>query len=274
MTSTISSVPQVHSGDRAFLHQVETAPLSGADREGPTLADFGSTAHRLFAEATLHDTVAEVTGLARQRYGADAVGVVLQGGEGTTAPVSTHDPAAYHLDELQVSLRQGPALQAIERRQPVIVTDFRSDSRWRFWAPLAADTGFRSTLSVPLADGDLVGALTLYAKSTSQFQPKLLASVAAFAHLAAIAIAVAQERQQLMEAVTSHALVGQAQGILMERYGVSSEQAFTVLRRYSSHLNQKLRVVAEGVIQDRQLPEMEASDQDPSPRSATTLRAG
>jgi len=77
-----------------------------------------------------------------------------------------------------------------------------------------------------------------------------------------------------MEAVTSHAIIGQAQGILMERYGVTSEQAFIVLRRYSSHLNQKLRVIADGVTQDRRLPEMNESTQEPPRRCSTTLRAG
>jgi AmiR/NasT family two-component response regulator len=97
----------------------------------------------------------------------------------------------------------------------------------------------------------------------------VLASVAVFAHLASIALAVAQERQQLLDAVTSHAIVGRAQGILMERYGVTSDQAFNVLLRYSSHLNQKLRVIAEGVIQDRRLPDVDPAVQT-SALSATT----
>jgi GAF domain-containing protein len=197
----------------------------------------------------------QVTRLARQRYGADAAGVLLSTTGGPPTPVGSHDPPTSRVEGLQLSCRQGPALQAIDRRQPVIVLDLRSESRWRFWAPLAADAGFRSVMSVPLADGDMVGALTLYSTSTSRFQPDLLASAGLFAHLASISVAVAQERQQLLEAITSRAVIGQAQGIVMERYGMTAERAFTVLRRYSSHLNQKLRVVAEGVIRNRRLPE-------------------
>jgi AmiR/NasT family two-component response regulator len=50
--------------------------------------------------------------------------------------------------------------------------------------------------------------------------------------------------------------VGQAQGILMERYSIDAGQAFTVLRRYSSHLNRKLRLVAEDIVKSRELPEV------------------
>lgn len=262
MPSTISFSQRVHANDDPLFDLVvEAMPDTGGERAGSAVTDFGSTAHRLFAEATLTDTVAQVTELARERHAADAAGVILLGAGESPAPVGADDPAAFRLDELQVSRRQGPALQAIERRQPVIVGDLRSESRWRFWAPLAADTGFRSVLSVPLVDGDLAGALSLYSTNTSKFQPNVLASVTAFAHLASIALAVARERQQLLDAVTSHAVVGRAEGILIGRYGVTSEQAFNVLVRYSSHLNQKLRVIAEGVIRDRGLPEADPVEQ-------------
>jgi AmiR/NasT family two-component response regulator len=59
-----------------------------------------------------------------------------------------------------------------------------------------------------------------------------------------------------MRARDSRGVVGQAQGILMERYQISAEQAFALLRRYSSHLNQRLRLVAERVVVDRSLPEL------------------
>ena len=44
-------------------------------------------------------------------------------------------------------------------------------------------------------------------------------------------------------------------GILMERYSIDGDQAFNVLRRYSQDNNQKLRVVAQNLIESRRLPE-------------------
>jgi GAF domain-containing protein len=255
MASIASSVKQVRFGaNPPFEQAVEwnlQAPSAGADAG---LADFQTTIRHLFAKATPDDTAAQVTALAGLRYDADAAGVILLKRDGTLSQLGRHHPAASRVDALQVSGHEGPALQAIARRQPVIVSDLRSDNRWRSWAPLAADEGFRSVLSVPL-DGDVVGALTLYSTCRSQFQPNLLQSAGVFARLASIAVAMAQERQQLMEAAASHAVVGQAQGILMERYGITADGAFAVLRRYSSHLNRKLRLIAEGLIQDCGLSE-------------------
>ena len=113
MTSTPSSLQQVHPPADPLLEQVvEGERQESPARAGLALADFGSTAHRLFAEATLDDTVAVVTEIARHRYAADAAGVVLLDKGGTPAPVEAHDPAATRLDGLQVSCRQGPAWQA------------------------------------------------------------------------------------------------------------------------------------------------------------------
>ncbi|HET7329086.1 MAG TPA: ANTAR domain-containing protein [Nocardioidaceae bacterium] len=54
--------------------------------------------------------------------------------------------------------------------------------------------------------------------------------------------------EQLKTAVASRALIGQAQGVLMERFGLTREQAFAVLRRCSQDTNTKLRTIAEELV--------------------------
>ena len=55
-------------------------------------------------------------------------------------------------------------------------------------------------------------------------------------------------------AVDARKLVGEAMGILMERYDVNGDQAFAILRRYSQDTNTKLRDVAQQLIDTRKLP--------------------
>ncbi len=240
-----------------------------------TLAELGTMAHDMFAEAKFDDTLQRVLGLAVQAFGCDAVGFLLSAGDQRLIPSGASHLGAARADGLQVETRQGPALQAITRRQPVIATELRTDSRWRFWAPLAADLGFRSVLSLSLADGDTSGALTLYSRQASRFSSSDLPVAQAFAHHASIAVAIAAEREQLMAAVQSRAVVGQAQGILMERHHITAEQALTVLRRYATHLQQELRVVAERLIADQHLPELEPGSGAAAPsRDSLVSRAG
>ena len=146
------------------------------------LADLGAMAHDMFSPARLPGTLDRILSLSEQTFGCDAAGFLLSCGDQPTIPLAAAHRDAARADILQVDLRQGPGWQAIARRQPVIVTELRFDSRWRFWAPLAADLGFRSVLSLSLTDGDTSGALNLYSRRPSRFDSVDLALAQAFAH--------------------------------------------------------------------------------------------
>ena len=60
--------------------------------------------------------------------------------------------------------------------------------------------------------------------------------------------------RQLEEALESRTVIGQAVGMLMERYEMESTAAFAALRRTSNELNLKLRDVAEVLVTTRRLP--------------------
>src|SRR3712207_5634006 len=154
------------------------------------LADFGAMAHDMFSHAMLAGTVERILALSEQMFGCDTAGFLLSCGDQHIIPFAAHREAA-RADMLQVDLRQGSGLQAIACRGPVMVTELRSDSRWRFWAPLAADLGFRSVLSLSLTDGDTSGALNLYSRRPSRFDSADLALAQTFAEHASIAVAIA-----------------------------------------------------------------------------------
>ena len=82
-----------------------------------------------------------------------------------------------------------------------------------------------------------------------------------FATLAGLALDSAQERAaddervaNLTEALRTRELIGQAQGILMERERITADQAFDVQRRASQHMNIKLREVAETLVATGESP--------------------
>src|SRR5262249_24781743 len=67
----------------------------------------------------------------------------------------------------------------------------------------------------------------------------------------------------LRAALDSRGVIGQAQGILMERERITAEQAFDVLRRASQDLNVKLRDVAQRLVDTGEDPRS-----DPGPRTS------
>jgi ANTAR domain/GAF domain len=242
----------------AAVHpDLKFAPNDAVGRAWASPPDLVGMAPDLFAPTRLAETLNTVVGLARRDFGCDGAGVILTANGGGPAASAASAADATRADTLQVEHHQGPGFDAITGSQPVVSPELRFDSRWRFWAPQAADLGFRSVLSLVLADGDPFGAVTLYSRRPSFFGTKSLAPALEFAQLVSIAITVAVEREHLARARDSRGTVGQAQGILMERYHITAEQAFAVLKRYSSHFNQKLRLIAEHVISDRSLPQFD-----------------
>ena len=228
------------------------AIVGTADRR---LAEFAAAARKMAKPTDLDHTLEVVIERVEQAFLCDAVGILLvDNGHITTAAAS--EPAVKQADDLQMSCGEGPCLEAITRRRDHIVDDLRCDSRWLRWGPKAAELGWRSVLSLGLRDDERTfGALNLYARQTSSFSTDDLALGDVFSAHAAIALAGARERGGLLKAVDARHLIGQAQGILMERFAIDAEQAFTVLQRYSSHTNRKLRLVAEDIVLHRKLPE-------------------
>ena len=75
-----------------------------------------------------------------------------------------------------------------------------------------------------------------------------------FATHAAIALGHARDYDNLQTALATRKIIGQAIGILMERYDLDEDRAFAFLRRASSHSNVKLRDVAQELVRGRSGP--------------------
>jgi ANTAR domain/GAF domain len=249
------------------------ATAHAADRASTHPYDFLGVAPELFAARDTAGTLDSVLSLARRTFRCDAAGVMLIAPRGSAVATAASTTEARRADALQLEHHQGPGFDAISARQPVVSAELRFDSRWRFWAPQAADVGFRSVLSLVLTAGEPFGAVTLYSWRPSFFRADSFGTGTRFAQQASIAIAVAVERDQLVRARDSRGVIGQAQGIMMERYTIDADQAFAVLKRYSSHLNTKLRLVAERVVRNRSLPELDQIG-FLAARDATSARGG
>ena len=68
---------------------------------------------------------------------------------------------------------------------------------------------------------------------------------------AAVALSAVNTRQQIDSALASRDHIGQAKGIVMERFDVDAVQAFAMLKTLSQESNTPLRQLAERVIDSR-----------------------
>jgi GAF domain-containing protein len=207
----------------------------------------------VLVDRELSEVLTEIVQIARRAIpGAEATSITLiRDDRAFTAAFDGQ--IAMDADELQYERGYGPCVDAGRSGEVFVVTDMESEDRWPDYAKHVARLGVRSSLSVPLPfQGATIGALNNYALEPSAFgesDVRLGEEVAAFL---AIAVANAEAAARatddvanMRRAMESRAVIEQAKGILMERYKVTSEQAFTLLTHSSQRTNVKLRDVAE-----------------------------
>ena len=189
--------------------------------------------------------------------GCDAAGVcVVYRGERIDTHATSND-ALRQVDALQHELQEGPCLDALRQHDTVQCSDLSIDERWPRWGPeVAGRLGLFSIVSYRLfSSGGILGALNLYGKSTSAFSTDDVHDGIALAAHVGVALAGAQEVEQLENALVGRTVIGQATGILMERFDLPPDRAFAVLSRLSQQRNVKIRQLAEEIVQTRALPE-------------------
>ncbi|MFI7062339.1 ANTAR domain-containing protein [Kribbella sp. NPDC050124] len=163
----------------------------------------------------------------------------------TVAP--THE-LLLPLDAAQYELREGPCYQAAQDSVHIISPDLAVDQRFPKYGSIAVAAGIRAQAGLRLFDAPKAnGALNLYAHDAGAFED--FESLAAlFAHQSATAIEYAREIDNLEEAVRTRTTIGQAIGIVMERYKMPEQRAFAFLARLSQTSNTKLRQIAQEIV--------------------------
>ena len=238
--------------------------------------EFSALAVALFAPDTVSATLQAIVDLAVEAVdGCDAAGtLVVRGGRLAGAAVTSR--LVEELDAAQIGTGEGPCLDASASGVPFYASDLLDDARWPRFTPIAIDLGIRSVLAYPLLD-DRSSALNLYGHLPSAFGATGRAQGLLFATLAGIALGSAENQESeeartgnLHEALQTREVIGQAQGILMERERITATQAFTVLRRASQALNIKLRDVAERLVETGEAPASLKSDRSPPPTEGPT----
>jgi hypothetical protein len=217
--------------------------------------EFARLADALHGAPSPSRTAEQVLAFAVQQLEADHGSIVLLRRGRRLEAIAATDQLVERADALQAELDEGPCREP-GHGEAMLAADLRSDSRWPQWGPEVADLGVTSLLAVQFTtyEGRSAGSINLYWREPRVFVADDTAFTDIFARHAALALSASLEIAGLNVALDGRKLIGQAQGILMERHDLNDTQAFEVLRRYSQDHNLKLREVAEHLVATRYLP--------------------
>jgi GAF domain-containing protein len=230
--------------------------VTSSDSAAPLDADaFAKLAVELHGTDGFDETVEAVVQFALQAENCTYAGVALATAAGGVEVGAVTDPLVEALYTAQINDGDGPMLTALRSGATIYIADVDAEDRWPRWRAQVAEGKIRSVLHVPMRSGpQVIGVLSLYTLHPDAFTRDDEAVAHILARHASVAVATARHEETLARAVDARKLVGQAMGILMERFDLSDDQAFALLRRYSQDTNTKLRDVAQELIDTRRLP--------------------
>lgn len=227
--------------------------------------DLAVIAREIYAErGDIHALAEAISTKAKQLMPtADGVSIVIANKETIERTVAIDDFAGT-CDSLQMSLGEGPSLHSVTHHETVLMADVSRDVRWRRFAQVASAAGAGAVLCLPFEAGaNRTGTVNMYSHTLGGFdaQSKMIGGL--FTAHAALTFIASRENEQLHLAAESRDVIGQAKGMIMERFGIDADQAFALLRRFSQDSNIRIAVLARQVVEagsDVLLPET-----DPSP---------
>jgi transcriptional regulator with GAF, ATPase, and Fis domain len=181
--------------------------------------------------------------------GAEFAKVSLIEDESLCSLAPTSELAAM-LDGAQQAAGQGPCLDAIAARKPINCSDLRTDVRWPSFSRAATGAGFYSVLCYPL---DMLGrggaTLSFLGTQPEAFGMGSDATAALLADHAAIALVAAEHERRFKTALAARDIVGQAKGMIMERFRLDPAAAFALLEKMSQQSNTPVAQLAASLVQ-------------------------
>ena len=164
--------------------------------------------------------------------------------------------AALSADQAQHTLVQGPCVEPAAGAGYTRSGRLVRDPRWPTWGPRAAGVGMRSMLSVTLLSDDRRSCtLTHYSTWEDAFERSEDVDLA-LVHAVDVAQSVASSRlvDGIEVAMAARHLIGVAEGVVMERFGLGPLEAFDLLQQLSSQRSEPLRDLAREVVETTLAP--------------------
>jgi len=196
---------------------------------------------------------------------AAAISLIFDGANSGTLGSSSATARSY--DELQFTFGEGPCLDSVTGRTPILVADLADpkEVRWPAFGPALLAHEIRGVCAVPVVvAGEYVGALDLFRKRPGRFDGEQFAGSIVAAELAVVplldildadlqaAVSDPSSNAWVELNVLSRAEVSQATGMLVAQLGVEPAEALVRLRAYAYAVGRNATDVARDIL-DRRL---------------------
>jgi hypothetical protein len=149
------------------------------------------------------------------------------------------------VDLLQRQLGEGPMFDAISSDPVQLVSDLAVGDSWPRWSAAAIAAGVRSLLVVRLFTDRTIGTMNLYSTGRPRIDDAAIAGARMLAAHASVHLAIVRRESHLLHMVQQKAMIGRAQGMLMQKYGLDENRAYRMLSWVAQQNQIEMAVLAE-----------------------------
>ncbi len=196
---------------------------------------------------------------------AAAISLIFDGA--TIGTLGCSSESARRLDEVQFTVGEGPCVDSITQRAPVLVVDLvdADDRRWPAFGPAMLAQQIRAVFALPVVvAGEYVGALDLFRHQPGPLDRESLAGAVVAAEIAGIPLidllsadfqaAIGDPKSNAWTDLNalSRAEVGQATGMLMAQLDIDPTEALVRLRAHAFATGRSATDIARDIL-DRRL---------------------
>lgn len=199
-------------------------------------------------------------GAAVRALSASGSGLTVMVKDGMRAVTAASDVATERLEELQLTLGEGPCIDAFALRRPVLIPDLTAaTARWPVYVPAVDASGVRAVFAFPLQIGAArLGMFDVFRAETGMLTADELTLVLTFAEVAVATLLDGHNGARtgetggwLDDPLGSRAELFQAQGMVMVQLGGNLAEAMARMRAYAYAHDRRLGEVALDIVARR-----------------------
>jgi hypothetical protein len=203
----------------------------------------------------------QICQLCVQELGVSGAGISMVTAAGNRGVVCATDDLAAQIEDLQLTLGEGPCMDAAQTGAPVLVPDLDEPDdlvveRWPAFLEGAAAAGVRAVFAFPMRIGAIsVGVLDLYRDRPGDLVGDSLPAALMAADAAALSLLHLDAKlpdtflDDLSSRSSFQLQVHQATGMVQVQLGVSTEDVFLMLRARAFATSRRLVDVASEIVQ-------------------------
>lgn len=238
----------------------------------PTLEFLHTVSSRIAAADPLHEVLDQIVEFVSEFVSCDSCFIYVLEGNDLVLRASKN-PHPEVIDRLRVHLGEGITGWVAEHREPVVVDRNASqDPRFRSFTELPEDT-YESFLSIPVISRKrVVSVINVQHKDPYTFSSREMKAISTIGHLVGAAIELARlenELAELSDKLEVRKIVERAKGIVQSQFGVSEEEAYSIIKKQARSRRKTMREVGEAILLAEELKRAQKASPPPEPQLGT-----